>query len=111
MPKRLGYKTDHRMINIRREWNDKIKVNQVNASELINELLGKYWEHELCHRCLGGVIRVQECPCGKPRIFCDDDNCFEVTTFCKCNWGELEPQQRLEIKDAQNVLYEVDEDE
>jgi hypothetical protein len=106
MPKRLGYKTDHRMINIRREWNDKIKVNQVNASELINDLLGKYWQHELCRSCLGGVVRVQECPCASPRIFCDDDNCGEVTSFCNCSWGEINTQQRLEIKAAEKVLYE-----
>lgn len=111
MPKRLGYNTDHRMINIRREWNDKIKANQVNASELINELLGKYWEFELCRRCLGGVVRVSECPCGKPRIFCDDESCYETTTFCKCSWADFSEQQRLEIKDAGKVLYEVDEDE
>ena len=112
MPKRLGYETDHRMINIRREWNDKIKESArsekqpINASELINNLLGKYWEFKVCRRCLGGVIRIQECPCGKPRIFCDDDNCFEVSTFCRCDWKELEPQQRLDIKEAQEVLYE-----
>lgn len=111
MPKRLGYKTDHRMINIRREWNDKIKAHQVNASELINSLLGKYWEFEVCRRCLGGVVRVQECPCGQPRIFCDDESCFEVTMLCKCNWGELTEQQRFEIADTGKTLYEVEEDE
>lgn len=104
MPKRLGYKTDHRMINIRREWNDKIKANQVNASELINELLSKYWEFELCRHCLGGVIRIQECPCGKPRIFCDHNDCGDVSLFCKCNWGELDPQQRIAIKEAETTL-------
>ena len=111
MPRRLGYKTDHRMINIRREWNDKIKVNQVNASELINDLLGKYWELELCHQCLGGVVRVQECTCGAPRIFCDDDRCNEITMLCTCSWKTLSIQQRIDIKEAEKVLYEVDEDE
>jgi len=99
------------MINIRREWNEKIKNNQVNASELINDLLGKYWEYQLCRTCLGGVIRVQECPCGKPRIFCDDDNCGDATSFCNCSWKEMDQQQRLEIKSAEEVLYEVDFDE
>jgi len=106
MPKRLGYKTDHRMINIRREWNDKINVHDLNASQLINELLGKYWQYELCRSCLGGVVRVQECPCGKPRVFCDDDGCGEVTSFCHCSWIEINTQQRLEIKAAEKVLYE-----
>ena len=94
------------MVNLRREWKLKIKAEHLNASGLINTLLRKYWEHELCHRCLGGVIRVQECPCGKPRIFCDDDKCFEVTAFCKCDWKELEPQQRLDIKEAEEKLYD-----
>jgi hypothetical protein len=106
MSKRLGYETIHTMVNLRREWKLKIKAQRLNASRLINDLLGKYWQHELCRSCLGGVVRVQECPCGKPRIFCDDDDCGELTSFCKCSWGEITTQQRLEIKDQEKVLYE-----
>ena len=97
MPKRLGYKTDHKMINIRREWNEKLSQENLNASEIINTLLQKYWEREVCPVCLGGVIHPGNCAkCNAPYVICDNpgtkcqDKCFP---FCgenrDCTWDEL----------------------
>jgi len=90
MPKRLGYKTDACMMLIRREVNDYMneqKKNGLNKSRLVNELLFKWYEHKLCHYCLGEVIRSRKClQCEEIRIFCEDEKCMRVTTFCNCSW-------------------------
>ena len=77
MASRLGYPTDHRMVNLRREWNEKIKAEHINASKLINNLLTKYWEYQVCHHCYSSNIHVYDCKkCGIPVINCDE---FEAT--------------------------------
>jgi len=54
MPKRLGYKTDACMMLIRREINEHMIKEKRNKSKLVNDLLLKWYEHALCHTCLGG---------------------------------------------------------
>ena len=100
MPKRLGYKTDACMMLIRREVNEYMneqKKNGLNKSRLVNELLFKWYEHKLCHYCLGGVIHSGNCgKCKAPYVICENpgtkcqDKCFP---FCgekqNCTWDEL----------------------
>jgi len=94
MPKRLGYKTDACMMLIRRKVNEWMIECRINKSELVNRLLLKYYEHKLCHTCLGGVIHTQNCPrCDAVRIFCDDEKCMQTTKFCNCNWSDEDINQ------------------
>jgi len=91
MPKRLGYKTDACMMLIRREINEWMIKNKMNKSRLVNDLLRKYFEWELCRWCLGGVIHVGKCEkCGEPWVRCDDSECMRTSHKCDCNWSERE---------------------
>jgi len=93
MSNRLGYETIHTMVNLRREWKLKIMAEHINASRLINNLLGKYWEYKVCHYCYSDDIHTYNCKkCGVPVIICDvwetsiEDNpqMCPPTRQCKC---------------------------
>ena len=105
MSNRLGYETIHTMVNLRREWKLKIKAEHINASKLINRLLGKYWEGEVCKQCLGSDLWVQTCPCGSPRIFCRSNNdiCSPML-FCNCSWANITIDDRAAMIEQQTVL-------
>jgi hypothetical protein len=91
MPKRLGYKTDACMMLIRREVNEWMIENKMNKSRLVNDLLLKYYEWELCHHCLGGVIHSGKCEkCSEPWIRCRDTSCERTSAKCDCSWQERE---------------------
>jgi len=65
--------------------------NKMNKSRLVNDLLRKYFEWELCRWCLGGVIHVGKCEkCGEPWVRCDDSECMRTSHKCDCNWSERE---------------------
>jgi len=86
MPKRLGYETTACMMLIRREINKHMIKEKINKSKLVNDLLLKWYEHKLCHHCLGGAIHTRKCKeCNEIRIFCDDDKCLLTTRFCNCD--------------------------
>lgn len=104
MSNRLGYETIHTMVNLRRQWKLKIKDEHINASRLINDLLGKYWEGEICKVCLGSPLHVQTCPCGAPRVFCSaSDHCIPLM-FCDCNWGTIPLEERRLMIERKTVL-------
>jgi len=89
MPKRLGYETTACMMLIRREINKHMIKEKINKSGLVNDLLLKWYEHKLCHHCLGGVIHTRNCvECEAIRIFCDEEGCHRTTWFCK-HEGEI----------------------
>ena len=91
MSKRLGYKTDHVMINLKRELNEWMTAKKMNKSRLVNDLLLKYYQHELCPRCLGGVIRVGNCAkCDAKWISCRNEGCRIDTRICECSWDEVD---------------------
>jgi len=97
MSNRLGYPTDHRMVNLRREWNEKIKAEHINASRLINNLLTKYWEYQVCHHCHSSNIHDYDCKkCGVPVIMCDEWEhnpgapMCESTRRCDCPFPQQE---------------------
>jgi len=88
MPKRLGYETTACMMLIRREINKHMIRSKINKSKLVNDLLLKWYERKVCHKCFGGVIRLQDCPhCDETRIFCEDESCYHTTRFCNCSWA------------------------
>jgi len=95
MPKRLGYKTDHKMINIRREWNEKISAENLNASELINGLLEKYWEGQVCPICFSPNIVHHPCfKCDEEYMVCVDQEFSDGREFianrnCECDIREM----------------------
>jgi len=91
MPKRLGYKTDACMMLIRREVNEWMTEKKMNKSRLVNDLLLKYYEHELCPKCLGGVIRVGNCAkCDAKWISCRGEGCRIDSRTCECSWSEVD---------------------
>ena len=91
MSKRLGYKTDHVMINLKRELNEWMTAKKMNKSRLVNDLLLKYYQHELCPRCLGGVIRLGNCAkCDAKWISCRNEGCRIDTRICECSWDEVD---------------------
>jgi len=91
MSKRLGYKTDACMMLIRREVNEWMTAKNMNKSRLVNDLLLKYYQHELCPRCLGGVIRVGNCAkCDAKWISCRNEGCRIDTRICECSWDEVD---------------------
>jgi len=96
MPKRLGYKTDACMMLIRREVNEWMIASKINKSRLVNDLLLKYYEWELCRHCLGGANSVGKCKkCGEPWVRCENEGseCQDRTvTSCgppRCTWDEV----------------------
>jgi hypothetical protein len=93
MPKRLGYKTDACMMLIRREINEHMINEKINKSGLVNDLLLKWYEHELCHTCLGGVIGTGNCKhCKTLWVRCENvgENCCDtLSRGCDCTWDEL----------------------
>ena len=44
MSKKLDYPTAHRMVNIKRTHDDRIRLEGINASRLINDLLDAYFD-------------------------------------------------------------------
>jgi len=91
VPKRLGYKTDACMMLIRREINDWMIKNKMNKSRLVNDLLRKYFEWELCRWCLGGVIHSGKCKkCSEPWVRCEDPECMRTTKSCDCTYFEMD---------------------
>lgn len=105
MSNRLGYETIHTMVNLRRQWKLKIKAEHINASRLINDLLGKYWEGEVCKHCYSSPLNVQTCTCGKPRVFCSNNECWDGTIqYCNCNWGKIPKEERYLMKERETVL-------
>ena len=94
MPKRLGYKTDACMMLIRREINEHMIETKENKSGLVNRLLLKWYEGEVCPKCLGGAIHSGKCEtCGKPWIQCHngDANCADHRfPNCDCTWSEID---------------------
>jgi len=93
MPKRLGYETTACMMLIRREINKHMIKEKINKSALVNRLLLKWYEHELCHTCLGGVIGTGNCKhCKTLWVRCEnvgEDCCDVLTLRCDCGWDEL----------------------
>jgi len=93
MPKRLGYKTDSCMMLIRREINEHMIKEKRNKSKLVNDLLLKWYEHELCHTCLGGVIGTGNCKkCEKLWVRCEnvgEDCCDDLSLRCDCGWNDM----------------------
>jgi len=93
MPKRLGYETTACMMLIRREINKHMIKSKINKSKLVNDLLLKWYEHDLCHTCFGGGIRVGKCQkCKAPWVRCENVGaaCQDtVTRECNCEWAEL----------------------
>ena len=91
MPKRLGYETTACMMLIRREINKHMINEKINKSKLVNDLLLKWYEYELCQYCLGGVIHPGKCEkCGEPWVRCRDTNCERLSVKCDCTWEERE---------------------
>jgi len=91
MPKRLGYKTDACMMLIRRDINEWMIETKINKSRLVNSLLLKFYEWELCRHCLGGVVQTGKCEkCGGPWIHCRDTSCERTSYKCDCTWQERE---------------------
>jgi len=94
MPKRLGYKTDACMMLIRREINEHMISKKINKSKKVNDLLLKWYEHELCHTCLGGAIRTGNCEkCDAKWIICQNRGCSREggkALSCDCLWDEAE---------------------
>ena len=92
MPKRLGYETTACMMLIRREINKHMINEKINKSKLVNDLLLKWYEHELCHTCLGGVIHSANCEkCNAEWISCDNPGAAcegSRTLTCECTWSE-----------------------
>jgi len=96
MTNRLGYETIHTMVNLRRQWKLKIKAEHINASKLINDLLAKYWEYQVCHYCYSSNIHVYDCKkCGTPVINCDDNHSCIPTRQCECNYPH---QEQINLK-------------
>jgi len=93
MPKRLGYKTDSCMMLIRREINEWMIEKKINKSKLVNDLLLKYYQQELCPTCFGGGIRVGKCQkCKAPWVRCENigAECQDaISRECDCSWEEL----------------------
>ena len=94
MPKRLGYETTACMMLIRREINKHMINEKINKSKLVNDLLLKWYEQDLCHTCLGGVIHVGKCKkCGSKWTMCDNEgsSCRDCRTpSCDCSLMEID---------------------
>jgi len=96
MTKRLGYATDHVMLNLERKLNESMNNDpKINKSALVNELLRKYFEGKLCPRCFTPNIDHHTCQkCSGAYIVCRDEEKpggFEAITFrsCKCTVREM----------------------
>jgi len=94
MPKRLGYETTACMMLIRREINKHMISEKINKSKLVNDLLLKWYQQELCPTCLGGVIRVGKCEkCGAGWVACENKGCRVEggrALSCECSWNEAD---------------------
>ena len=94
MPKRLGYETTACMMLIRREINKHMIKEKINKSALVNDLLLKWYQQELCPTCLGGVIRVGKCEkCGADWVSCENKGCRVEggrALSCDCSWNEVD---------------------
>lgn len=96
MTKRLGYATDHVMLNLERKLNESMNNDpKINKSALVNKLLRKYFEGKLCPRCFTPNIDHHKCQkCSAPYIVCRDEEKpggFEAITFrsCECTVREM----------------------
>lgn len=96
MSKRLGFDTDHVMLNLARKMNESMNNDpQINKSALVNGLLRKYFEGDLCQHCYSANINHHKCRrCSKPYIVCRDEEkpggVEAITTRnCECTQREM----------------------
>jgi len=96
MTKRLGYATDHVMLNLERKLNESMNNDpKINKSALVNKLLRKYFEGKLCPRCFTPNIVRHKCEkCSGAYIVCKDEEKpggVEAITFrsCECTVREM----------------------
>jgi len=82
------------MMLIRREINEHMIKEKINKSGLVNDLLLKWYEHELCHACLGGVIGTGNCAkCNALWVRCEnvgEECCDTQIKTCGCSWTEVD---------------------
>jgi len=97
MSKRLGYATDHVMLNLERKMNKKMNEDpKINKSALVNKLLRKHFAGELCPHCFTANIAIFNCnKCDKPYTVCKDETDYtdggleKVYRNCDCSPREM----------------------
>jgi hypothetical protein len=95
MTKRLGFKTDHVMLNLERKMNEAMNDDpKINKSALVNSLLRKHFEGKLCPHCYTPNITHYKCnKCDQPYIVCEDETpdggVEKVYRNCQCSAREM----------------------
>jgi len=107
MSKRLGFKTDHVMLNLERKMNEAMNADpDINKSALVNGLLRKWFEGKLCPKCYGGVIRVGKCEkCDAIMITCRNKGCEIQTKTCECSWEEADGLPPAPVKPVEPTQW------
>jgi len=81
MTKRVGrppspHKTRHVMINMRDEWYQYMRINDMNMSEEINKYLDARFNLKICPTCYTELIDHHTCKkCEGEAIFCANEQC------------------------------------
>ncbi len=95
MSKRLGFNTDHVMLNLERKMNKQMNADpKINKSALVNGLLRKHFEGKLCPHCYTpNIVRYNCNKCDKPYVVCKDETPLDgrekVYMNCKCTFQEV----------------------
>jgi len=95
MSKRLGFDTDHVMLNLERKMNKQMNADpKINKSALVNGLLRKHFEGRLCPHCYTpNIVRYKCNKCFTPYIVCEDETPKggreKVYMNCKCTFQEV----------------------
>jgi len=72
----LPYKTRHVMINMKDEWYEHMKKNEMNMSEEINQYLDNRFHNKICPTCYGDELEHRQCmKCLGDAIFCANIRC------------------------------------
>jgi len=102
--KRVGrppspHKTRHVMINMRDEWYQYMRKNNMNMSEEINTYLDARFNLKICPTCYTEIIGRRRCnKCNGEAIFCQNPKCtdYDIRVGNSCPsemwFGKLIPQ-------------------